>query len=266
MGAIHFSIDPSLAALLASRLGIEVFVETGTFQGDSVAAVRRYFRELHTCELSPELHAAASRRFAGDPSVHCHLGSSPERLRALTGVHADRPVMYWLDAHWCSADHTAGQESQCPLLEELDAIAPLHPESVVWIDDARYFTAPPPAPLEVRGWPTFQQVLDRLRSLSSTHRLVIADDTLLFHPARIAGEIAAHLHLHGADWLAIAQASRLAAEGASARERNAQPPHGQPHQPPEPREPQPPRLVRLVAKWSNSIRKRLPGSPKTPRT
>ena len=212
MGAIHFSIDPALAALLATRLDLAVFIETGTFKGDSVAAVRPSFRELHTCELSPELHAAATQRFADDPAVHCHLGSSPDRLRALAAIHARHPVMYWLDAHWCSADHTAGHKSQCPLLEELEAIAPLHPESIVWIDDARYFMAPPPAPLEARGWPAFQQVLDRLRALSSTHHIVFANDTILFHPARIAGEVAAYLHAHGADWLAIAHASRLTEE------------------------------------------------------
>lgn len=212
MGAIHFSIDPALAALLATRLEIGVFIETGTFQGDSVAAVRPTFQELHTCELSPELHAAATRRFADDPAVHCHRGSSPDRLRALATIHAHHPVMYWLDAHWCSAAHTVGQETQCPLLEELEAIAPLHPESIVWIDDARYFMSPPTAPLEARGWPTFQQVLDRLQALSADHHVVFANDTILFHPARIAGDVAAYLHTHGADWLAIAHASRLAEE------------------------------------------------------
>jgi hypothetical protein len=212
MGAIHFSIDPALAALLASQLDLAVFIETGTYKGDSVAAVRPLFRELHTCELSPELHAAATLRFNDDPAVHCHLGSSPDRLRALAAAHGRRPVMYWLDAHWCSAVHAVGQESQCPLLEELAAIAPLHPESVVWIDDARYFMAPPTAPLETKGWPTFQQVIDRLRSLSPAHQLVVANDTLLFHPARTSGTIAAHLHTHGADWLAISHAARSAEE------------------------------------------------------
>ena len=220
MGAIHFSIDPSLAALLVERLDLTVFIETGTFAGDSVAAVRTSFNELHTCELSPELHAAATRRFGDDPAVRCHCGSSPDWLRTLGTVQAGRPVMYWLDAHWCSADHAAGHESQCPLLDELEAIAPLHPDSVVWIDDARYFMAPPPAPLEVKGWPTFQQVLDRLRWLSSDHHLVFANDTLLFHPARIGAEIAAHLHAHGADWLAIAHAARLADELRAACEQS----------------------------------------------
>lgn len=212
MGAIHFSIDPQLAALLAERLRLAVFIETGTFKGDSAASVRPLFKHLHTCELSAELHAAAARRFQADPAVRCHHGSSPDFLRELAAEHRGQPVMYWLDAHWCRADHAEGREGQCPLLDELDAIGPLHPDSVVWIDDARYFLAPPPAPLAAHGWPSFQQVLERLRALASGHHLAVANDTLLFHPARTGADVGAYLREHGADWLALAHSASHAGE------------------------------------------------------
>lgn len=219
MGAIHFSIDPDLAALLSRKLGLTVFVETGTFKGDSVALMRPLFKELHTCELSPELHDAACRRFRDDPAIQCHLGSSPDQLRGLASRYSGQAVLYWLDAHWCSADHTAGEESQCPLLDELEAIAPLHPRSVVWIDDARYFMAPPPAPLVSKGWPSFQQVLERLQRLSSGgHHLIFANDTILFYPAGITAEIEGYLREHGADWLAIAHDSRILPEALRGRD------------------------------------------------
>jgi hypothetical protein len=210
MGAIHFSIDPDLTKLLVDKLGISSFVETGTFKGDSLASVRHLFRELHSCELSPELHAAACERFREDPDVHCHLGSSGDLLKGLAARFKDRPVLYWLDAHWCSADHTAGAESQCPLLEELEALAPLHKDSVVWIDDARYFMAPPPAPLVSEGWPTFHLVHERLRALSPSdwHHVIFANDTILFFPSAIEAEIDGYLKANGADWLAITHASR----------------------------------------------------------
>ncbi|MEI7780659.1 MAG: hypothetical protein WCJ18_01885 [Planctomycetota bacterium] len=173
-----------------------------------MALVRPLFRELHTCELSPELHAAACRRFRADPAIHCHLGSSADQLRGLAERYAGQPVLYWLDAHWCSADHTAGKESQCPLLEELAELMPLHPRSVVWIDDARYFMSPPPAPLVSEGWPSFQQVLESCQRLSAGgHHLIFANDTILLFPAEIAAVIADYLRNHGVDWLAIAHAS-----------------------------------------------------------
>jgi len=238
MGAIHFSIDPDLAALLVRGLGLLVFVETGTFKGDSLALMRPLFKELHSCELSPELHAAAVKRFTHDPAIRCHFGSSAERLRNVAAAYDGRPVLYWLDAHWCSADHTAGEESQCPLLEELEAIALLHPDSVVWIDDARYFMAPPPAPLVSLGWPSFQQVLDRLQALSNGHQLVFANDTILFHPRRIGPEIEDYLRHHGADWLAIAHSARLEPE---LRERA-----GVPH-----------KRKSMISRWAGSICKRV---------
>ena len=243
MGAIHFSIDPQLAALLARSLDISVFIETGTFKGDSVALMSSLFRELHTCELSPELHAAAVKRFENDPAIHCHLGPSPVSLSELAGAHERQPLLYWLDAHWCSADHTAGEESQCPLLEEIAAIAPLHPDSVVWIDDARYFMAPPLFPLESRGWPTFQQVITSLQALSAAHDVVFANDTILFYPRKINREVMEYLRHHGADWLAIAHASRIEPELRAQIEKLCQ------FANPKRRNP--------FARWLRSLRKRL---------
>lgn len=244
MGAINFSIDEHLAALLAKRLNISVFIETGTFKGDSIAMMRPLFNELHTCELSAELHQAAEFRFKDDVAIHCHLGSSPDLLSGLAKSNTGNPLLYWLDAHWCSADHTAGEESQCPLLEELDAIAPLHPDSVVWIDDARYFMAPPPAPLVSKGWPTFQQVLDHLQPLSCGHHLIFANDTILFYPGRITDDIHEYLREHGADWLAIAHSARAERELREYAEqiRNAL---------------QQRKRKKLITRWSASIRKRL---------
>ena len=50
MGAVHFSIDDRLLARLTELLPLEVFVETGTFEGDTVDAALTYFDELHTIE------------------------------------------------------------------------------------------------------------------------------------------------------------------------------------------------------------------------
>ena len=55
MGAVHFSLDPRLARLLQETLRFEVFVETGTGYGDTVAAVRPLFSEIHTIEQDESL-------------------------------------------------------------------------------------------------------------------------------------------------------------------------------------------------------------------
>jgi len=219
MGAIYFSINVELAKLLSQNLGISHFIETGTFNGDTIESLKNDFKTLDTVELSPKLHAAASERFSNNPSISCHLGNSPLLLQEILNKYPDEPVMAWLDAHWCAGANTAGEESQCPLLDEIKALTPLHDKSIIWIDDARYFMAPPPAPLVKKGWPTFQQVLDAL-SLShyGTHELIIADDTILLVPRIAAEKTRDYLHHHGADWLIIAHNSKWFPEAVAGRD------------------------------------------------
>ena len=43
MGAIHFSLDAGLLAFLKEQLPLEVFVETGTFTGDTLRLAAKFF-------------------------------------------------------------------------------------------------------------------------------------------------------------------------------------------------------------------------------
>jgi hypothetical protein len=90
-------------------------------------------------------------------------------------------VLYWLDAHWCGSG-TAGNEAECPLLAELDAIAALNADSAILIDDARLFLAAPPAPHDPRQWPLLTDVVERLRTLNREHGLWIVNDVIVFAP------------------------------------------------------------------------------------
>jgi glycosyltransferase involved in cell wall biosynthesis len=204
MGAIHFSIDVSLAGLLARELGISIFVETGTFKGDSVALVRSMFSEIHTCEFSPELHQSALRRFEADKAVTCHLGDSAILLQEIASRLEGRPAFYFLDAHWCEAENTAGKNSQCPLLNELSAIDALNNRSVIVIDDARLFLAPPPAPHETSQWPSFHELVCQLFSMSGDHELMVVNDNIIFFPRSAKAVIDAYAKTHGVDWLVAA--------------------------------------------------------------
>lgn len=136
MGAVRFSIDPGLIRCLGTVVPLETFVETGTYDGDAIAAVRHEFEWLHTIELDPDRHAKAAKRFAGDERIAVHHGNAPEVLRRLAPELEGRPVVYWLDAHWCEGVADPGT-GQCPLLDELESIGSLGPDSVLLIDDAR---------------------------------------------------------------------------------------------------------------------------------
>jgi hypothetical protein len=203
MGAITFSLDENLAAFLAGELPLGLFIETGAFHGDSLEAARRHFPECRSCEVSPELHERVRTRFAGQSNIKVQLSDSPAFLAGQRTEFAARPSLFWLDAHWCQAEKTAGRSSQSPLLSELAAIRPLHPDSVILIDDARLYLCAPPHPQDCAGWPDFHAVLTLLLSLSSQHRVMVLNDVIIFFPARISAAMNDFAHRHGADWLVI---------------------------------------------------------------
>lgn len=201
MGAVSFSLDPRLVKTLQAKLRLDVFVETGTFKGDTVANLESHFNKLISVELSEALWAGAVSRFIAHPKVTILQGDSPDKLRDLKSDLKNISALYWLDAHWCVAMSTAGGLSQCPLLRELQAIEQLNSDSVVLIDDARLFLAPPLAPHEISHWPSFHQIAAQLFSMSSDHELMVLNDVILFYPQSVKAELAAYAQNYGVDWL-----------------------------------------------------------------
>lgn len=208
MGAIHFSIDPKLVRAIQTGSGREVFVETGTFEGDAVAAVVDAFPTIHTIELSDAYVRRAGERFAGVSHVHVHHGDSPNVLTALRAELVDTSALYWLDAHWCERQSTAGAAAQCPLLRELEAIGELNDESAILIDDARLFLAPPPEPHDVSAWPTYDELRHALDAVAPRHQRMIVDDVVAVYPAASAAAIHDHARRKGFDLLALANRER----------------------------------------------------------
>jgi hypothetical protein len=117
-----------------SRFGLRVLVETGTYYGEMVAAMRRHFDRIESVEYDATLARRAAGRFSGDARIRIHEGDSqrliPEILKALA-----EPALFWLDAGYYG---WAGREGCTERLsDELAAI--LHhrvPGHVVLMDDA----------------------------------------------------------------------------------------------------------------------------------
>jgi glycosyltransferase involved in cell wall biosynthesis len=208
MGAVNFSLDSRLVDALQSALKLEVLVETGTFKGDTAAALQGSFDRIISIELSQELWAEAAKRFADQPHVQILQGDSAEQLHTLSPELQSKNALYWLDAHWCVADGTAGELSQCPLLQELQAIDRLNNGSVVLIDDARLFLAPPLAPHEISQWPAFNEIVKALQGLSANHELMIVNDVIAFFPAVAKGALQRYAQAQGMDWLLAANTLR----------------------------------------------------------
>jgi hypothetical protein len=157
----------------ARRSPAQVFVETGTYLGDTVHALRGRFRELHSIELDPVLYEAARRRFAGIRSVTIHHGDSaavlPELLSRLT-----EPALFWLDGHF-SGGTTARGERDTPVQEELRSILRHAVEGhVVLIDDARLFGTG-------ADYPTIDEVREMVAGERPSWTVTVAGDVIRAH-------------------------------------------------------------------------------------
>lgn len=209
MGAITFNLDHKLIGELQRHLPLRLFVETGTFRGETLQTAENYFDRCISIELSPEYHAEAVRQFADQRDrITLIQGDSPVRLRDQRPAFADCSTFFWLDAHWCAAENTAGETSQCPLLEELAAIGTLRSDSVVLIDDARLFLTPPPLPHEISLWPDLSALLDQFRKLSDGHALIHYNDVLLFLPNEIYPKLKPFFQEHTFNLLTYADKAR----------------------------------------------------------
>lgn len=115
----------------------KVFVETGTYYAERAVLAAGLFREVHSIEISPELHARAVKEY-GHLGIQFHLGDSAQVLPTLCPRWAE-PVLFYLDAHWFAVPLVGGDPERSPLGDELAAIAGRPYPDVVLVDDARDF-------------------------------------------------------------------------------------------------------------------------------
>ncbi len=119
--------------------GLQILVETGTFKGDTVEAMRGEFKKVYSIELSEKFYQDAVKRFSGVNNVELRQGDSGKVMSEIV-AKLDAPTLFWLDGHYSGGD-TAQGDLNCPVWGELDAIfsAGMKQPFVVLIDDARCF-------------------------------------------------------------------------------------------------------------------------------
>ena len=154
------------------RFALRYFVETGTFMGDTVAALRPQFEHLYTIELFEPLYLGAVSRFADEPAVTVLQGDSasrlPEVLDRLSG-----PALLWLDAH--DSGPGTGAAGVDPPAAELAAIFARDTPHVVYLDDACTFKG-------VDGYPTVEQIQEMVEQARPGWRCYVADDIVRIEP------------------------------------------------------------------------------------
>lgn len=157
----------------ARRYEINAFIETGTYLGDMVGAVKNSFQRVYSIELSFELCRKAERKFAKYSHVTIVEGDSSKVLpQLLNGV--EERCLFWLDGHY-SEGITARGDKETPILEELRAIVD-HPikDHVILIDDARCFTG-------MNEYPTIEAIRALILSRYPDYVFRVENDIIRAH-------------------------------------------------------------------------------------
>lgn len=153
----------------ARTFGLHTLVETGTYLGETVATLRRYFRRVVSIELQPTLYGRAAELFDSSENVEIVFGDSAEVLPGILEQLED-PALFWLDGHY-SGGETARGTSVTPVLQELRYILGHRVTGhVVLIDDARLFGTD--------GYPSFSDVESEVLAAQPSRVIVVKDDII----------------------------------------------------------------------------------------
>jgi hypothetical protein len=124
----------------ADKYGLKILVETGTFYGDMIEAMKHCFDGIYSIELSKALYEKAATRFSAEKNIEIIHGDSGLELGNLIN-RVNQPILFWLDGHY-SGGVTARGVKDTPIYDELEQIFNNQASKyVVLIDDARCFGA-----------------------------------------------------------------------------------------------------------------------------
>ncbi len=157
----------------ARRFDLHILVETGTYYGEMVSAVKGHFDYVYSIESDAQLAQRAVRKFARDANVWILEGDSrqllPETLKPVA-----QPALFWLDAGYYGWAGLEGDKER--LSEEIEAIL-RHPVEghVILVDDARW--------LDGRSGPlTIDGLKSRIASAYPRRRVEVLYDILRITP------------------------------------------------------------------------------------
>ena len=159
----------------AERYRLKIFIETGTYRGDMVEAMKPLFRKIYSIELGDELFQKAKRRFKRDAHIELIHGDSGTELGRIM-PRLDEPALFWLDGHYSAGD-TARGAKDTPIYEELDHILRA-PDlgHVIVIDDARCLGSDP-------AYPTLPALRAFVLAKRPHARIAVADDSVRITPS-----------------------------------------------------------------------------------
>jgi hypothetical protein len=158
----------------AKTFHTSTLIETGTFLGDMIYAMKDEFKDIYSVELSDEFHNRAKLAFNDFPHIHLVAGDSATALAGvLSGI--EERCLFWLDGHY-SGGITAMADSWSPINAEIETIL-RHPvkDHVILIDDANAFDGK-------HGYPTMFELYNVVANRFPGHEMLVFDNVIQIRP------------------------------------------------------------------------------------
>ena len=157
----------------AKTFDTQILIETGTYLGDMVHAMKKSFSRIISFELDHNLAVQAQQRFANDPHIEIVEGDSGKLLDEHLAT-INEPCLFWLDGHY-SGGITAKGALETPIKNELTVILS-HPVDghVILIDDARCFTGE-------NDYPTLDELKTLVAERKPNHKFSLEHDVIRIH-------------------------------------------------------------------------------------
>jgi hypothetical protein len=161
------------------------FIETGTFNGDTIFSLEPYFNKLYTIEFSEKYYNNTKNKYNGN-KINFILGDSSIVFKSLLPNISDKCI-FFLDGHFSGGD-TGQSNKDCPLEEEITHINNLFTNSaIIIIDDFRLFGLDKSSGKLMEDWSKINKVSllnilqERIHKVYHLDSTCAKDDRLIIH-------------------------------------------------------------------------------------
>lgn len=162
------------------KFKLDIFIETGTYLGQTVDRLENNFDEVYSIELDKKLFKNAKKLFSDNKRINILQGDSAVVINKIV-KKVKSPTLFWLDAHY-SGGITAKGKKNTPVLKELTVIAKNMPKgSVVLIDDAREFTGN-------SGYPKLEVIKKFVEKKMPKYKMYTDKDIIQIYPSKTPNE------------------------------------------------------------------------------
>ena len=147
----------------------KIFVESGTYLGETIFTMEKYFDQLYTIEINEKFYNNVKNKYNGN-KINFYLGASEDKLTEICNLLKENTI-FFLDGHWSAGDTGKG-EKDCPLYEELNVINELFKHNgIIIVDDVRLFGKGPNNGNEICNWEdiNIEKLLSIIEKRTSKH-------------------------------------------------------------------------------------------------